>query len=86
MADRIRDVQDEWERETGMRPTRATAGVIADRRADADRERRCPGSGEYAPEASRYADGTARCGDCGRRVKRTAAINGYSRYDDHVAG
>lgn len=43
-AERIRAIQDEYEQETGERPSRATAAVLLDRIADAEYERRAGGA------------------------------------------
>ena len=45
--------------------------------------RRCRDSGTYVPTEYRRADGSAWCGGCGKRVRRTPEIDFSSLYGEH---
>ena len=54
--ERIRAIQDEFEQETGERPSRAVAEVLLDQRADAEFHRREGGAYDPVPEEETEAE------------------------------
>jgi hypothetical protein len=81
-AERIRATQDEYERETGERPSFNTAAVILDRRADAEYHRAPFRQADLNPEALRPMTPAANLADLNARNVEAETLRAWRGSDD----